>query len=94
MPITLTICRSHYLASIREIKNKFGEFLDVQEYRNGEPPATIVFPDQMASNGSLPSVSVLIFHPWLISDFEMHWRRTEPRAYGICVADLFHTEEG
>jgi tetratricopeptide (TPR) repeat protein len=59
----------NYLASIREIKNKFGEFLDVQEYRNGST-GNDMFPDQMASTG-LPSV-VLIFHPWLISDFEMH----------------------
>jgi tetratricopeptide (TPR) repeat protein len=59
----------NYLASIREIKNKFGEFLDVQEYRNGST-GNDMFPDQMASTG-LPSV-VLIFHTWLISDFEMH----------------------
>jgi tetratricopeptide (TPR) repeat protein len=59
----------NYLASIREIKNKFGEFLDVQEYRNGST-GNDMFPDQMASTG-LPSV-VLIFHPWLISDFEVH----------------------
>jgi tetratricopeptide (TPR) repeat protein len=59
----------NYLASIREIKNKFGEFLDVQEYRNGST-GNEMFPDQMASTG-LPSV-VLIFHPWLISDFDMH----------------------
>lgn len=58
----------NYLASIREIKNKFGEFLDVQEYRNGST-GNDMFPDQMASTG-LPSV-VLIFHPWLISDFDM-----------------------
>ena len=59
----------NYLASIREIKNKFGEFLDVQEYRNGST-GNDMFPDQMASTG-LPSV-VLIFHPWLISDFDMN----------------------
>jgi tetratricopeptide (TPR) repeat protein len=59
----------NYLASIREIKNKFGEFLDVQEYRNGST-GNEMFPDQMASTG-LPSV-VLIFHPWLISDFDMN----------------------
>lgn len=58
----------NYLASIREIKNKFGEFLDVQEYRNGST-GNDMFPNQMASTG-LPSV-VLIFHPWLISDFDM-----------------------
>lgn len=58
----------NYLASIREIKNKFGEFLDVQEYRNGST-GNDMFPDQMASTG-LPSV-VLIFHPWLITDFDM-----------------------
>jgi tetratricopeptide (TPR) repeat protein len=59
----------NYLASIREIKNKFGEFLDVQEYRNGST-GNDMFPDQMASTG-LPSV-VLVFHPWLISDFDVH----------------------
>ena len=59
----------NYLASIREIKNKFGESLDVQEYRNGST-GNDMFPDQMASTG-LPSV-VLIFHPWLISDFDMN----------------------
>lgn len=58
----------NYLASIREIKNKFGEFLDVQEYRNGST-GNDMFPDQMASTG-LPSV-VLIFHPWLIGDFDI-----------------------
>ena len=58
----------NYLASIREIKNKFGEFLDVQEYRNGST-GTDMFPDHMASTG-LPSI-VLIFHPWLIGDFDM-----------------------
>jgi tetratricopeptide (TPR) repeat protein len=58
----------NYLASIREIKNKFGEFLDVQEYRNGST-GNDMFPDQMASTG-LPSI-VLIFHPWLITDFDM-----------------------
>jgi Flp pilus assembly protein TadD len=58
----------NYLASIREIKNKFGEFLDVQEYRNGST-GDDMFPDRMASTG-LPSI-VLIFHPWLISDFDM-----------------------
>lgn len=58
----------NYLASIREIKNKFGEFLDVQEYRNGST-GNDMFPDHMASTG-LPSI-VLIFHPWLINDFDM-----------------------
>jgi len=58
----------NYLASIREIKNRFGEFLDVQEYRNGST-GNDMFPNQMASTG-LPSV-VLIFHPWLISDFDL-----------------------
>jgi len=58
----------NYLASIREIKSKFGEFLDVQEYRNGST-GNDMFPDQMASTG-LPSI-VLIFHPWLITDFDM-----------------------
>jgi tetratricopeptide (TPR) repeat protein len=58
----------NYLASIREIKNKFGEFLDVQEYRNGST-GDDMFPDKMASTG-LPSI-VLIFHPWLITDFDV-----------------------
>jgi len=57
----------NYLASIREIKSKFGEFLDVQEYRNGST-GNDMFPNKMASTG-LPSI-VLIFHPWLISDFD------------------------
>jgi tetratricopeptide (TPR) repeat protein len=59
----------NYLASIREIKSKFGNFLDVQEYRNGST-GNDMFPDKMASTG-LPSV-VLIFHPWIISDFDMN----------------------
>jgi tetratricopeptide (TPR) repeat protein len=58
----------NYLASIRELKSKFGEFIDVQEYRNGST-GNEMFPNQMASTG-LPSI-VLIFHPWLISDFDM-----------------------
>jgi tetratricopeptide (TPR) repeat protein len=58
----------NYLASVREIRNKYGQSLDVQEYRNGST-GTEMFPNQMASVG-LPSI-VLIFHPWLISDFEM-----------------------
>lgn len=58
----------NYLASIREIKNRFGEFLDVQEYRNGST-GDDMFPDKMASTG-LPSI-VLIFHPWLITDFDV-----------------------
>jgi len=58
----------NYLASIRETKNKFGEFLDVQEYRNGST-GDDMFPDKMASTG-LPSI-VLIFHPWLVSDFDL-----------------------
>jgi tetratricopeptide (TPR) repeat protein len=57
----------NYLASIREIKSKYGEFLDVQEYRNGST-GNDMFPNQMASTG-LPSI-VLIFHPWMISDFD------------------------
>lgn len=57
----------NYLASIREIKNRFGEFLDVEEYRNGSM-GDDMFPDKMASTG-LPSI-VLIFHPWLASDFD------------------------
>jgi tetratricopeptide (TPR) repeat protein len=58
----------NYVASVREIRSKFGEFLDVQEYRNGST-GTDMFPDKMASTG-LPSV-VLIFHPWLAPDFDM-----------------------
>src|SRR5207249_3324410 len=58
----------NYLASVREIKNKYGQSLDVQEYRNGST-GTEMFPKQMASVG-LPSI-VLIFHPILIGDFEM-----------------------
>lgn len=58
----------NYLASVREIKNKYGESLDVQEYRNGST-GTEMFPNQMASVG-LPSI-VLIFHPILVKDFDM-----------------------
>jgi tetratricopeptide (TPR) repeat protein len=58
----------NYLASVREIKNKYGQSIDVQEYRNGST-GTEMFPNQMASVG-LPSI-VLIFHPILISDFDM-----------------------
>jgi hypothetical protein len=58
----------NYLASIRELKSKFGQFIDVQEYRNGST-GNEMFPNQMASTG-LPSI-VLIFHPWLLSDFDM-----------------------
>lgn len=59
----------NYLASVREIKNKYGQSLDVQEYRNGST-GTEMFPNQMASVG-LPSL-VFIFHPILITDFEMN----------------------
>jgi len=58
----------NYLASVREIKNKYGVSLDVQEYRNGST-GTEMFPNQMASLG-LPSI-VLIFHPILLKDFDM-----------------------
>lgn len=58
----------NYLASVREIKNKYGQSLDVQEYRNGST-GTEMFPNQMASVG-LPSI-VLIFHPILVKDFDM-----------------------
>jgi len=58
----------NYVASVREIKNKYGESIDVQEYRNGST-GTEMFPNQMASVG-LPSI-VLIFHPMLATDFEM-----------------------
>ncbi len=68
----------NYLASVREIKSKYGQSLDVQEYRNGST-GTEMFPNQMASVG-LPSI-VLIFHPILISDFEMKCEGLS-RAYG------------
>ena len=58
----------NYVASVREIKNKYGESIDVQEYRNGST-GTEMFPNQTASVG-LPSI-VLIFHPMLITDFDM-----------------------
>lgn len=59
----------NYLASVRDIKSeKYGEALDVQEYRNGST-GTEMFPNHFASVG-LPSI-VLIFHPLLIHDFEM-----------------------
>jgi len=59
----------NYLASVRDIKSeKYGEALDVQEYRNGST-GTEMFPNHEGSVG-LPSI-VLIFHPLLISDFEM-----------------------
>jgi len=58
----------NYLVSIRELKSKFGEFLDVQEYRNGST-GNEMFPDQIGSSG-LPSI-VLIFHPWLVHDFDV-----------------------
>lgn len=59
----------NYLASVRDIKSeKYGEALDVQEYRNGST-GTEMFPNHHASVG-LPSI-VLIFHPLLIGDFEM-----------------------
>ena len=58
----------NYVASVREIKNKYGQSIDVQEYRNGST-GTEMFPNQMASVG-LPAI-VLIFHPMLISDFDM-----------------------
>jgi Flp pilus assembly protein TadD len=59
----------NYLASVRDIKSqKYGEALDVQEYRNGST-GTEMFPNHHASVG-LPSI-VLIFHPLLIGDFDM-----------------------
>jgi tetratricopeptide (TPR) repeat protein len=58
----------NYVASVQEIRNKYGQSIDVQEYRNGST-GTEMFPNQMASVG-LPSI-VLIFHPLLISDFDM-----------------------
>jgi len=59
----------NYLASVRDIKSeKYGEALDVQEYRNGST-GTEMFPNHEGSVG-LPSI-VLIFHPLLISDFDM-----------------------
>jgi len=56
----------NYLASVRELQNKY---LDVEEYRNGSM-GTDMFPSRVASTG-LPAI-VLIFHPLLISDFEMN----------------------
>jgi tetratricopeptide (TPR) repeat protein len=56
----------NYLASVRELQNKY---LDVEEYRNGNM-GTDMFPSGVASTG-LPAI-VLIFHPLLISDFEMN----------------------
>jgi hypothetical protein len=56
----------NYLASVRELQNKY---LDVEEYRNGSM-GTEMFPSGVASTG-LPAI-VLIFHPLLISDFEMN----------------------
>ncbi len=58
----------NYVASVREIHNKYGQSLDVQEYRNGST-GTEMFPNQTGSVG-LPSI-VLIFHPMLITDFDM-----------------------
>jgi tetratricopeptide (TPR) repeat protein len=55
----------NYLASVRELQ---GKYLDVEEYRNGIM-GTDMFPSRVASVG-LPAI-VLIFHPLLISDFEM-----------------------
>jgi len=69
----------NYLASVRDIKSeKYGEALDVQEYRNGST-GTEMFPNHHASVG-LPSI-VLIFHPLLIGDFEMKCEGLS-RAYG------------
>ena len=56
----------NYLASVRELQ---GKYLDVEEYRNGSM-GTEMFPAGVASTG-LPAI-VLIFHPLLISDFEMN----------------------
>jgi len=78
----------NYLASIREIRNKFGEFLDVQEYRNGST-GNDMFPDKMASNG-LPSI-VLIFHPWLISDFDMKCEGLS-RAHGSFAWQVYFSQ--
>jgi tetratricopeptide (TPR) repeat protein len=79
----------NYLASIREIKNKFGEFLDVQEYRNGST-GNDMFPDKMASTG-LPSI-VLIFHPWLISDFDMKCEGLS-RAHGSFAWQIYFSQK-
>jgi tetratricopeptide (TPR) repeat protein len=46
-----------------------GKYLSVEEYRDGDMGISM-FPHQLASLG-LPSI-VLIFHPLLISDFNMH----------------------
>ncbi len=79
----------NYLASIREIKNKFGEFLDVQEYRNGST-GNDMFPDKMASTG-LPSI-VLIFHPWLVSDFDMKCEGLS-RAHGTFAWQVYLSQK-
>ena len=57
----------NYVASIQELKSEYGNFINVDEYRNGSAGSQM-FPDQMATKG-LPSMA-LIFHPWVISDFE------------------------
>jgi tetratricopeptide (TPR) repeat protein len=75
----------NYLASVREIKNKYGQSLDVQEYRNGST-GTEMFPNQMASVG-LPSI-VLIFHPILIKDFNMKCEGLS-RAHGKFVWQIY-----
>jgi tetratricopeptide (TPR) repeat protein len=79
----------NYVASIQEIKNKFGEFLDVQEYRNGSA-GNDMFPDKMASIG-LPSI-VLIFHPWLISDFDMKCEGLS-RAHGGFAWQIYFSQK-
>jgi tetratricopeptide (TPR) repeat protein len=79
----------NYLASIREIKNKFGEFLDVQEYRNGST-GNDMFPNKMASTG-LPSI-VLIFHPWLVSDFDVKCEGLS-RAHGSFAWQIYFSQK-
>ncbi|HEY2460383.1 MAG TPA: tetratricopeptide repeat protein [Candidatus Acidoferrum sp.] len=58
----------NYLAAIQETKSEYGNFLNVEEYRNGSIGESM-FPNQMATKG-LPSIA-LIFHPWLADDFTM-----------------------
>lgn len=78
----------NYVASIREIRSKFGEFLDVEEYRNGSAGGDM-FPDKMASTG-LPSI-VLIFHPWLNSDFDVKCEGLS-RAHGNFAWQIYFSQ--
>ena len=55
----------NYLVSIAVNR---GKYINVEEYRDGSM-STDMFPYQFASNG-LPSIE-LIFHPLMVSDFNM-----------------------